>query len=236
MLYFLQLWPGCHTPVWVVPAEEAGGGHLPWPEPTEPHSPVQAARHHCHIPSAKAAGWPQARRSLCSCGRRAGREEDATLAAPEVSLTTACPRRQPPFALPGPWFCILALNLSSSHHSVLLCVCFSSFSTLSAEEDNLETCFSVSFQSHSLSPCLMLLIFVLEEVNNHPLQCSHSSRCSPRPSPAPPDTRQHSMPLPTLVIPLDHTIALATRDWRCSLCPRDRRSMDPHSSISTFCP
>lgn len=38
------------------------------------------------------------------------------------------------------------------------------------------------------------------------------------------------------VIPLDHTITLATRDWKCSLCPRGRCSTEPHSGISTFCP
>lgn len=148
--------------------EQAGPGNLPRPEPAEPHSPARVLQHCHHIPSAVVAGQ-QVLHSIHSCRRRAGRQEDATLAAPEVGLATACPCRQPPFPLPGAWFCILALNLSSFPS-----LCFPPcLFLLPLHTFCRKTAFilvsAFHFKATACQPRLMLLIFVLEgKVNNHP--------------------------------------------------------------------
>jgi len=109
-----------------------------------------------------------------------------------------------PSQVPG--FAFWPSTFPCSHHFVLLLVCFSCPSTLSAGgEESALSCFSVSFQSHGLSDLFNAPDFCAgrqsEPPPSLPLQCSPSSRCFPRPSPAPLITRRHPHFCPPSLFP-----------------------------------
>lgn len=139
-VYFLQL---------RLPVEQASRGNLPWPEPKS----RAAQRGCCHaaaVPPPTTAAGHQALHSIRSCGQRAGKHRDATLAAPEVIPQQPIPIGSHHFPAQVPSFAFWPSTFPRSHHFALLLVCLSSPSILSAGgDDSIKSCFSVSFQSHS---------------------------------------------------------------------------------------